>query len=77
MSLLVVCDHDRGHLAEASLEALAFGRPLAAAAGLELAAVVIGEGAEAASTSLAAHGAATVHLASHDLLTDFGPEAWG
>ena len=27
MSLLVVCDHDRGTLAEASLEALAFGRP--------------------------------------------------
>ena len=77
MSLLVVCDHDRGHLAEASLEALAFGRPLAVAAGLELAAVVIGVGAEAASTDLAAHGADTVHLASHDLLTDFGPEAWG
>ncbi len=77
MSLLVICDHDRGHLAEASLEALAFGRPLAVAAGLELAAVVIGVGAEAASTDLAAHGAETVHLASHDLLTDFGPEAWG
>ena len=38
MSLLVVCDHDRGHLAEASLEALAFGRPLAAAARRDLAA---------------------------------------
>ena len=33
MSLLVICDHDRGTLSDASLEALTFGRPLAAAAG--------------------------------------------
>ena len=77
MSLLVVCDHDRGTLTEASLEALTFGRPLAAAAGIEIAAVVIGEGAERAAADLGAHGASTVHLASHGLLTDFGPEAWG
>jgi len=44
MSLLVICDHDRGTLAEASLEALAFGRSLATLAGLEMKAVVIGEG---------------------------------
>ena len=77
MSLLVVCDHDRGTLAEASLEALTFARPLAAAAGLDLTAVVIGEGAEQAAADLGAHGAATVHVAGHPLLTDFGPEAWG
>ncbi len=77
MSLLVVCEHDRGALSDASLEALTFGRPLAAAAGLELAAVVIGEGAEAAAAGLGDHGAATVHVASHPILTDFGPEAWG
>ena len=77
MSLLVVCDHDRGTITEASLEALTFGRPLAAAAGIEMAAVVIGEGAERAAADLGAHGASTVHLASHGLLTDFGPEAWG
>ena len=77
MSLLVLCDHDRGTLAEASLEALTFGRPLAAAAGIEMAAAVIGEGAERAAAGLGAHGASTVHVASHGLLTDFGPEAWG
>ena len=43
MSLLVICDHDRGTLAEASLEALAFGRSLATLAGLEMTAVVIGD----------------------------------
>ncbi|HAZ35569.1 MAG TPA: electron transfer flavoprotein subunit alpha/FixB family protein, partial [Acidimicrobiaceae bacterium] len=77
MSLLVICDHDRGKLAEASLEALAFGRSLATSAGLDLEAVVVGEGAESAAVDLAAHGASTVHVASHELLTDFGPEAWG
>ena len=77
MSLLVVCDHDRGSLSEASLEALTFARPLAAAADLELVAVVIGEGAEAAAVDLGAHGAETVYVASPPVLTDFGPEAWG
>ena len=77
MSLLVVCDHDRGSLSEASLEALTFARPLAVAADLELVAVVIGEGAEAAAVDLGAHGAETVYVASHPVLTDFGPEAWG
>ncbi|SVA62470.1 uncharacterized protein METZ01_LOCUS115324, partial [marine metagenome] len=39
--------------------------------------VLIGRGAEEAVAQLAAHGADVVHLASHDVLTDFGPEAWG
>lgn len=77
MSLLVVCEHDRGVLSAASLEALTFGRPLATAAGLDLAAVVIGAGAESVVEGLGAYGAATVHVASHPILVDFGPEAWG
>ena len=77
MSLLVLCEHDRGVLAGASLEALTFGRDLAAAAGLACEAVVIGEGAETAAADLGAHGAATVHVASHAVLRDFGPLAWG
>ena len=43
MSLLILCDHDRGTLDEASLEALTFGRELAARAGIACEAVVIGE----------------------------------
>ncbi len=77
MSLLVLCDHDRGTLDEASLEALTFGRDLAGKAEITCEAVVIGAGADAALDSLAAHGAEQVHLAGHDLLTDYGPEAWG
>ncbi len=77
MSLLILCDHDRGTLDEASLEALTFGRDLAARAGIACEAVVIGAGADTALAPLATHGAQRVHLAGHDLLTDYGPEAWG
>jgi len=77
MRMLVLCDHDRGTLVDASLEALTFGRDLATRAGVSCEAVVIGKGAEEAAGQLAAYGATVVHLASHEVLTDFGPEAWG
>ena len=77
MSVLVLCDHDRGALAEASLEALTFGRRLANDLGVACGGVLIGEGADNASTSLASYGADSVYLVEHSLLTDYGPSAWG
>ena len=77
MSVLVLCDHDRGALAEASLEALTFGRRLANDLGVACSGVLIGEGADNASTSLASYGAERVYLVEHGLLTDYGPSAWG
>jgi len=77
MSVLVLCDHDRGALAEASLEALTFGRRLANDLGVACSGVLIGEGAGNASTSLASYGAESVYLVEHGLLTDYGPSAWG
>jgi len=77
MSVLVLCDHDRGALAEASLEALTFGRRLANDLGVACSGVLIGEGADNASTSLASYGAESVYLVEHGLLTDYGPSAWG
>jgi len=77
VSLLVLCDHDRGTLAEASLEALTFGRNLAGRLDVSWGAVLIGSGADQAVGHLAAYGVGTVHLATHELLTDYGPEAWG
>ena len=77
MSVLVLCDHDRGALAEASLEALTFGRRLANDLGVACGGVLIGEGADNASTSLASYGAESVYLVEHGLLTDYGPSAWG
>ncbi|MDG2211800.1 MAG: electron transfer flavoprotein subunit alpha/FixB family protein [Acidimicrobiales bacterium] len=77
MSVLVLCDHDRGALAEASLEALTFGRRLANDLGVACSGVLIGEGADNASTSLASYGADSIYLVEHSLLTDYGPSAWG
>ena len=77
MSVLVLCDHDRCVLSEASLEAMTFGRALAHGTNVPCAAVLIGAGASDAVDSLGAYGAEAIHLADHELLTDYGPEAWG
>lgn len=73
MSVLVVVEHDRGSLSSASLEALTAARAL----GGEVHALTLGAAADGAAPTLAAHGAAVVHQAHHDLLADYGPEAWG
>ena len=72
MNVVVVVEHDRGALSPASLEALTAARPLGA-----VHAVTIGAAADSLVDQLAAHGASTVHQVHHDLLTDYGPEAWG
>ncbi|MEM7321961.1 MAG: electron transfer flavoprotein subunit alpha/FixB family protein [Actinomycetota bacterium] len=76
MTLLVVLEHDRGELAEAAREALTFGRDLAAKMDAELHALLIGEDAADLADEATAHGAETVHVAEHDLLADYGPDAW-
>ncbi len=73
MSTLVVVEHDRGTLGPASLEALAAARTL----GDEVHALTLGASADVLAATLAAHGATVVHQAHHDLLADYGPEAWG
>ena len=73
MSVLVVIEHDRGVLSPASLEALA----AAAGIGRPVDALTLGAAADGLAATLAAHGAATVHQVHHDLLVDYGPEAWG
>jgi electron transfer flavoprotein alpha subunit len=73
VTVLVLVEHDRGTLAPASLEALTAARTIDA----DVAAITLGGAADGLVTSLAAHGAATVHQVHHDLLADYGPEAWG
>jgi len=73
VSVLVVVEHDRGNVATASLEALAAARTL----GGDVHALTIGTAADGAAATLAAHGAAVVHQVHHEMLTDYGPEAWG
>tara|TARA_B100000686_G_scaffold352915_1_gene456505 strand:+ start:282 stop:1253 length:972 start_codon:yes stop_codon:yes gene_type:complete len=77
MSLLVLCDHDRGNLIQASLEAMTFGRNLASDLGVACEAVLIGLGSEEAAPYLGPYGAEKIHFINHDILTDYGPEAWG
>ncbi len=73
MTVLVVIDHDRGAIASASLEALTFARGL----GEAVHAVTIGAAADGLAPQLGDHGASLVVQAHHELLTDYGPEAWG
>lgn len=77
VSVLVVIEHDRGMLANASLEALTFSRGLAVQAGVDVEALLIGADAADFAGTCAAYGATAVHLASNPMLSDYGPEAWG
>ena len=75
--LLVVVEHDRGTLAPAAEEALTAGRALADTLEVALHALTIGGAADGLVDAVGAFGAAVVHQAHHDVLTDYGPEAWG
>lgn len=79
--VVVLLEHDRGELADAALEALTAARDLAAQLGAEVAGVLVGcpadgDAFERAAADAGRFGAATVHLALHDLVTDYGPDAW-
>lgn len=74
--VLVLIEHDRGEVTEAVWEGLTAARLLAKATGVELAAVVPGASGAGLSDKAAAFGADVVHVAEHDLLADYGPDAW-
>jgi electron transfer flavoprotein alpha subunit len=74
--VLVLAEHDRGALNDLSLQAMALGRQLASSAGEPLDAIVVGGDGSLLADTLGAHGAATVHVAEHEGLTDFAPDAW-
>ncbi len=67
--ILVVAEHDRGALNELSLEAMSFARAL----GGPVEAALVGEEARPLAAEL---GAERVHLAVHERLDDYAPEAW-
>jgi electron transfer flavoprotein alpha subunit len=72
-TVLVVVEHDRGAVAPATFEALAAAGSL----GDRVEALALGAVADAAVTRLGEFGAEHVHRVAHDLLDDYGPEAWG
>jgi len=75
MSVLVVVEHDRGALADASLEAFAFARSIAEQLGEQVEGLLIGADAAGLADACAAHGASTVHHAP--TAGDYGPETYG
>lgn len=78
--LLVLVEHDRGVLAEASLEALTVGRSLAAQLSIPFAAVAFTDAPStisAVAEACAAFGVAELHIGTHAMMADFGPETWG
>lgn len=74
--ILGLIDHDGGTLNGVSLEMLTFGRDLAADAGEELVAVVVGENGRSLLPSLADYGVETAVLITHDQLDEYAPVAW-
>ena len=78
MSVLVVVEHDRGTMADATLEAFAFARSISEQMESSVEALLIGADAAAPRRrTCAAHGAATVHHVADASLTDYGPDAYG
>ena len=76
-AVLVVVEHDRGHVPEATLEALTSARGIAGGLSLPVHAAVMGEGADLTFPKLAEFGAAAVHHLTSPNLGDYNPEAWG
>jgi electron transfer flavoprotein alpha subunit len=74
--ILGLVEHDRGRLNELSLQMLTFARRLSNGGDDRVEAVLIGEAARPLAGGLAAYGASTVHLAQHDGLGEYAPEAW-
>lgn len=75
--LLVVLEHEGGDLVEAAREALTFGRVLAGKLDTELQAALIGSDDDAIVAAAGEFGADTVHTCTHDILSDYGPDAFG
>lgn len=73
--VLVLVDHDHGELDELSLQAVTYGRELAASTGEGLEALVIGADGRGVAGALSQHGVANVHIAAHDGLTEYAPVA--
>lgn len=74
--VLVLAETDRSELAPATLEAVTAARSLDASTIHVLICDVTVDG-DGAAEVLGDYGADTVHVVDHELLADFGPEAWG
>ena len=75
MVVLAVLEHDAGAIGDVAGQVLSFGAAYAAEAGMPLHAVVAGPGGETAAEQAGAFGVATLHVAEHDGLRSYAPQA--
>ena len=71
--ILVYVDHDRGVLDEPSLQAIAFARGIDS----DVHAFVAGADGAAVASGLGEYGVTVAHLAAHDGMADYTPQAAG
>jgi electron transfer flavoprotein alpha subunit len=76
-AVLAFVEHAGGEPDRLSLEALALARRIAGGLGATVDAVLLGTGAETASSRLGTHGVALAHVAADAKFDDFAPAAWG
>jgi electron transfer flavoprotein alpha subunit len=74
LPILILAEHTEGRPSDISLQALTVARSLAA--GQTVHALLIGSDGAAAASVLGAHGVAVVHIAEHQGLADYAPDAW-
>jgi len=72
--VLALVEHVDGAPGELSLQALTLARELAG--GERLDALLVGPGARDAAPALGAYGVGSAHVAEHDGLTFYAPDAW-
>lgn len=75
--LLVVLEHEGSELAESAREALTFGNTLAVKMGEGLEAALIGASEASIVEEAGKYGAQVVHACTHEVLSDYGPDAYG
>jgi electron transfer flavoprotein alpha subunit len=76
-AVLVLVEHDGGAADDLSRQAATLARGYAEAAGADLEAVLIGPGGADAAAGLGELGISRAHVAEHDGLARFAPQAWG
>jgi electron transfer flavoprotein alpha subunit len=75
--ILAVVEHDRGTIAPAAFEGVTAAARLATDRNDTVEALTIGAAADGLVVELAPYGVTAVHQAHHEILGDYGPEAWG
>ncbi|MDH3520376.1 MAG: electron transfer flavoprotein subunit alpha/FixB family protein [Myxococcales bacterium] len=77
MAVLAVLEHEGGVLGDVAAQVLSFAAAYAAAAGVPLHALVTGPGGDAAAEQAGAFGVTALHVAEHEGLGAYAPQAVG